>query len=403
MSSDTKTKTTITLLLTFSLILLTFHVPLANATEDSWTSKAPMQVARSDLGVAAVNGKIYAIGGNTESGNVPNTSENDYKALGWIVATNEEYTSSTDTWAFKKPMPTPRCNFGIAVYQNKIYCIGGIINRFGGQISYTAVNEVYDPATETWETKTPMPNATSAQANVVDGKIYLIGGGSNGTLNQAYDPVTDSWTIKEPMPVAIGIDNPPPNTLSTLVSAVVDDKIYVMSFKFLWDKWTTKIGIYNPRNDSWSIRESSPSSFLEEGNWWSQAAGATTGIMAAEQIYIFFGRYPCYATLVPNLAYNPSTDTWTVATAVPAYRQNFGVTVLNDTLYVIGGRSYEYPFPSDNYFYVIEEAVNEQYTPIGYIPEYPSWIILPLLITATLAVMVCKQKLTKNWQSSRSY
>jgi hypothetical protein len=37
-----------------------------------------------------------------------------------------------------------------------------------------------------------MPNATSAQANVVGGRIYLIGGGSNGTLNQAYDPATDS-------------------------------------------------------------------------------------------------------------------------------------------------------------------------------------------------------------------
>jgi parallel beta-helix repeat protein len=30
------------------------------------------------------------------------------------------------------------------------------------------------------------------------------------------------------------------------------------------------------------------------------------------------------------------------------------------------------------------------------IPEFPSWIILPLLITATLAIMVCKRKLTKN-------
>jgi len=405
MSSDTKTKTTITLLLTFSLILLTFHVPLANATEDSWTSKAPMQVARSDLGVAAVNGKIYAIGGNTENGHVPNTSENDYKALGWIVATNEEYDPATDTWTFKKPMPTPRCNFGIAVYQNKIYCIGGITNRIGDEISFTGVNDVYDPATDTWETKTPMPNATSAQANVVDGKIYLIGGGSNGTLNQAYDPATDSWTIKEPMPVAIGIDNPPPNTLSTLVSALVDDKIYMMSFSVTLSlNWKAKIEIYNPTNDTWSLRESSPSDLLKGGNWWSQAAGATTGVMAPEQIYIFFARYPLYSTDLPNnLAYNPSTDDWTVAAEVPTSRQNFGVAVVNDALYVIGGRNYDYPFPSDNYFIVTEEAVNEQYTPIGYIPEFPSWIILPLLITATLAVMLCKQKLTKNWQSSRSY
>ena len=30
------------------------------------------------------------------------------------------------------------------------------------------------------------------------------------------------------------------------------------------------------------------------------------------------------------------------------------------------------------------------------IPEFPQWIILPLLITATLFIMVCKQRLTKN-------
>jgi hypothetical protein len=70
--------------------------PVSAASPNSWTSKAPMQVARSDLGVAVMNGKIYAIGGNTESGYMPNSEGNDYKALGWIVATNEEYDPATD-------------------------------------------------------------------------------------------------------------------------------------------------------------------------------------------------------------------------------------------------------------------------------------------------------------------
>ena len=38
-----------------------------------------MHVARSDLGVAVVNGKIYAIGGNTESGYIPNSAETTTK------------------------------------------------------------------------------------------------------------------------------------------------------------------------------------------------------------------------------------------------------------------------------------------------------------------------------------
>jgi len=35
----------------------------AVASGDSWTTKSSMRVARSRLGVAAVDGKIYAIGG----------------------------------------------------------------------------------------------------------------------------------------------------------------------------------------------------------------------------------------------------------------------------------------------------------------------------------------------------
>jgi hypothetical protein len=334
--------------------------PVSAASPNSWASKAPMHVARSDLGVAVMNGKIYAIGGNTESGYRPNSEGNDYKALGWIVATNEEYDPATDSWTFKTPMPTPRYKFAIATYQNKVYCIGGITNWVSGEISYTGANEVYDPATDTWETKTSMPTATSAQANVVGGMIYLVGGGSNETLNQAYDPAIDSWTMKKPVPSALGL-HPPPNALSTLVSSFVDNKIYAISYSLS----SSQNWVYNPSTDGWSPVESSPSSFLEGSNWWSQAAGATTGVMAAKRIYVFFGRYP-YSTLLPTLAYTSSINAWAVAAAVPTYRQNFGVAVVKDILYAIGGRSYNYPFPDDNYFTVTEQAVNEQYTPIGY-------------------------------------
>jgi parallel beta-helix repeat protein len=36
------------------------------------------------------------------------------------------------------------------------------------------------------------------------------------------------------------------------------------------------------------------------------------------------------------------------------------------------------------------------------IPEFPSWIILPLLITTTLVIIICKRKLTKNRQPKQS-
>ena len=37
----------------------------------------------------------------------------------------------------------------------------------------------------------------------------------------------------------------------------------------------------------------------------------------------------------------------------------------------------------------------------GVIPEFPSWIILPLLITASLVILICKQRLTKQQATDR--
>ena len=106
-----------------------------------------------------------------------------------ILTTNEEYDPATDSWLFKNPMPTPKSHFGIAVYQNKIYTISGA----------NGANEVYDPTTDTWENKTALPNPrVGITANAVNGKIYVIGGAS--TSNDEYDPATDSWTTKMPLP-----------------------------------------------------------------------------------------------------------------------------------------------------------------------------------------------------------
>ena len=81
---------------------------------------------------AVVNGKIYVI----------------------VSTVNYEYDPTTNTWATKQPMPTPRADgIAVTVFQNKIYVIGGRI--IGG--GTTGINEVYDPATDSWETKTSMP------------------------------------------------------------------------------------------------------------------------------------------------------------------------------------------------------------------------------------------------------
>jgi len=371
LSNTKKAKATITLLLALSLILLTFHVPLVVATEDSWASKAPMQVARSALGVAAVNGKIYAIGGSNQSGQAPSMPGSTVLGIKHNVDTNEEYDSTTNTWTFKKPMPTPRIDFAIAVYQNKIYCIGGYTEN-----GSTGLNEVYDPATDTWETKTSMPTARGwLKANVVGDKIYLIGGYPNRTLNEVYDPATDTWTTKTPSPK-------PTAFTGGYASAVFDNKIYIIG-GLSQDHNLNQI--YDTETDSWSYGTPPPSS-VDGG-----AAAATTGELAPKRIYVLgeLGALKQGEERTFVRVYDPQTDNWTFGVDVPTKRYNFGVAVINDTIYAIGGHT------CDFIGLFAPSAANEQYTPIGYIPEFPSWAILPLLFVASFAAIICKQRLMR--------
>ena len=50
-------------LLGFSFFLSAVSIPLVSAIEDFWETMEPMPTARRELGVAVVDGKIYAIGG----------------------------------------------------------------------------------------------------------------------------------------------------------------------------------------------------------------------------------------------------------------------------------------------------------------------------------------------------
>jgi N-acetylneuraminic acid mutarotase len=339
--------------------------------ENTWTQKAPMQVARSNLGVAVVNNRIYAIGGSTVSGYSPDTVGTDYNAEGWIVDTNEEYDPQTDKWTFKAAMPTPRYGFAIAVYKNKIYCMGGTTNyKVGYYSNLTQANEVYDPATDSWESKSPIPKNAGGYAHVIGSKIYLVRlGYPDGTYNdlRVYDPATDTWSIKTPMP-------PPPKMPLGFASAVVDNKIYAMYgfYNSASDAYESKTEIYDPSTDRWS--SGAPVPLIP----WIEAAGATTGIMAPKRIYVF-GLNESIPTK-PELArivqvYNPEYDYWINSPDVPTNRVRFGVAVLNDTLFVVGGQTFDYVVPlSDQPQYIRQSALNEQYVPFGHGTPDPSYV-----------------------------
>jgi hypothetical protein len=330
-----------------------------DAAENTWVSAAPMHKARENLGVTAVNGKIYAIGGDTLSGPWTYSMGFSGATTGGVVGTNEEYDPATNTWTFKTSMLTPRSGFAIASYENKIYCIGGATSRniYTGP-TLTAVNEVYDSTTDTWENKSPMPTATwLLPANAINGKIYLIDWGGKVYV---YDIATDSWSTKStaPTPSAAGH-----------VSAVVNGEIhFIGGLSTSCDSQLHQV--YDPSTDNWTYASSPPNSV---GNAVGQgAATATTGEFALRRIYVL-GQQGNLRQDEPrgsNRIYSSQDDSWTFGVNVPTDRINFGTAVLDDAVYVVGGGI------ATSWFVGTfgPSAVNERYTPIGYGTPDPSYV-----------------------------
>jgi N-acetylneuraminic acid mutarotase len=362
----------------------------AEVTGNSWVAKASMHEARGGLGVAVVNGKIYAIGGSTRSG-----GPQEY--TGGVVGTNEEYDPETDTWTLKASMPTPRSNFRLEVVHNKIYCIGGAggvnevydpatdtwknrapllipresfstvvfrdrIYAIGGIRGRACLGttEVYDPVSDTWEKKASIPNASYHNPDacvVINGKIYVISGHGkifkkSGSLESAsftyvYDEDTDSWTNKASMPV-----------VKHGAGVVYDDKIYFIGSSYEDSVYVTLLQIYDPLTDTWSKGASPPQGGVNPGSMF-----ATTGEMSLRRIYV----------VDDNLRiYDPEKNEWTLGPSKPTNRYSMGLAFLNDEIYAIGGITIIsstdlFAHPSSRYQTIITTyATNEVYTPVGY-------------------------------------
>jgi len=178
---------------------------------DTWKPIAPMPTKRG-AGVAAVVGeKIYVIGGATTAPGETNPSIHPTQVQR-VIGTVEEYDPETNTWRTRSPMPTPRNHTAAGVVNGKIYVIGGRIGAaFIAASSNLANVEAYDPATDKWSPPlAKMPTARSGLASgVYQGKIYTAGGEWQDPNQQtayrafeAYDPATNTWAVLPPMVLA---------------------------------------------------------------------------------------------------------------------------------------------------------------------------------------------------------
>jgi N-acetylneuraminic acid mutarotase len=144
-----------------------------------------MPTARWTLTASAVNGIVYAIGGDA--------------GLNSFQTVVEAYDPGTNTWTTKSPMPTARNSVSSTVLNNVIYVIGG----YNG--ARLATVEAYDPSTDSWTTKAPLLLAKSlVNVGTVGTTIIAAGGlpntGRTTRDNETYKASTNTWRNRKLTP-----------------------------------------------------------------------------------------------------------------------------------------------------------------------------------------------------------
>src|SRR3989442_15359617 len=85
--------------------------PLDILSPGTWTPLAPMPTARQEVAAAALDGRIFVIGG--------------FGANFEPVATVEVYDPATDRWEVRMPLPAPTHHLAAAAVGGRLFVAGG--------------------------------------------------------------------------------------------------------------------------------------------------------------------------------------------------------------------------------------------------------------------------------------
>ena len=216
-------------------------------------------------------------------------------------------------WTPKAPLPMPLEGACSAVFNNKLYVIGG----WDG-LNYLDTVWEYDPGTDIWTPKSVMPTPRrDACCGMVGGKIYVFGGFNGGLLNttEEYDIGLDAW-------------NPRANTLAPVSNAccgVVGTSCYIIGGNVgipSLDNWE-----YNTGTNVWANKAIMPNA--RENLFCSAVAG---------KIYVMGGNNGGVAVDF-NEEYDPVGDAWVMKTPIPIPLEGAITDVDGGLVYVFGGTS----------------------------------------------------------------
>jgi N-acetylneuraminic acid mutarotase len=279
-----------------------------------WRMAAPVPTKRTEVAAATLHDKIYVVGGFEQPGfgNLMNLA---------ITAVVEEYDPAIDRWTTKAPMPVGLHQAGIGVTGGRLYVIGGYTQSKFSVWHPVATVYAYDPITDTWTERAPMPTSRGAlSVTEHEGKLYAIGGydrKANTRAVEVYDPVRDTWAPRAVLPTP----------RDHLAVATVSGRVYAIGGRLNGDyrQNLSVTEVYDPVADRWARAADLPT-----------ARSGITASVVGGRVYVFGGEGD-EGTFRENEAYDPTRDVWQSMALMPTGRHGLGSAVVQGRIHVISG------------------------------------------------------------------
>src|SRR5438309_5058672 len=208
-----------------------------------WTFIADMPVDLYGAACASDGTSIYCAGGYSFS-------------FPGLVPQLIRYDPGTNTWTALAPIPVPS-SMASAVYYpptNKIYVFGG---SDPDAQTVNNLNQIYDIASNTWSTGTPLPDLRAFMASGYspdNGKIYLVGGYNTAFVDSGqpntweYDPIADTYTNKTDFPELAG----------GYASGIINGHLYVAGGRDANNVSLNTVFDYDIAADTWTQKNNMP-------------------------------------------------------------------------------------------------------------------------------------------------
>jgi N-acetylneuraminic acid mutarotase len=275
----------------------------ADATLAGWQTLPPLPVPRLEVGVAALRGQVYVVGGTIGPGD-----------MAWSTAVHA-FDPGTSRWLEKRSLPAPGLSHAnLAVVGDRLFLLGPNIK---GQVFE------YDPDGDLWiERRANLRQLTDRGASgigVIGGKIYVAVGGFGSRLFALYDPAADAW---QALP-----------TLATprdhVAGAAIGNTLYVIGGS---DRSTNRatdlVQAYDVTAAVWVDKRPMPTA----------RSGCAAVVMGGEIVVIGGEGDPGSGQVFSVVeAYNPVSDSWRTLPPMKSARHGIGAAAIDGKIYVPGG------------------------------------------------------------------